>query len=313
MPGDPVSVTVDAPAKINLTLEILNRRPDGYHNLRSIMTPVSLYDTIRVTRRAEGDEIFCHTVGEGVDVNCLKNLPQERHLAVRAARTLLETSGHREGLQINLTKRIPIGAGLGGGSADAAGTLLALNRLWNLNWSRERLAEIGSVIGCDVPAMVLGGAVFAEGTGTRVQRLLGEGERVRQPFWLVLIYPGIEVSTAKVFEKYESCLTAPPETMHSMRSFVRSGDVRGASRWLFNGLQKTIFELYPQAERFCLALREGGVLSSLPTGSGSAVFGLTENQQQAQQIRDTLGSDVWCRVLQTLPDGVTAAHGPLVP
>ncbi len=314
MSAGPASVSVDAPAKVNLTLEILEERPDGYHNLRSVLIPVSLCDTVRVSVGAGGgDAVCCETVGEGVDVGCLASLPPERHLAVRAARALARAAGRSGPLRIDIVKRIPIGAGLGGGSADAAGTLVALDRLWGLGWPRPCLAEVGASIGCDVPGMLLGGAVCLEDTGVRAERILPEGAPPAAPFWLVVAFPRIGVSTASVYAVCGSHLTGPPGTMHSMRSFVRSGDVRGASRWLFNGLQKTVFELYPETERFCLALRKAGALSSLLSGSGSAVFGLAEDRRHAERMREHLGPDVWCRVLQTLPDGVMAAHGPLVP
>lgn len=305
-------VVVEAPAKVNLTLEILDERADRYHNLRSLLMPVSLYDTVTVSSAPEG-VLTCATDSEGVDAAELAGLPPERHLAVRAARALRDAAGTSAGAAIRIVKRIPIGAGMGGGSADAAGTLVALNALWGLGWTPERLAAVGAKVGCDVPGMVLGGAVAMEGIGERVERIRSEGGAAMPPFWLVVAFPGVPVSTRSVYEACGSCLTGDPETFHSMRSFVRSGDVRGAGRWLFNGLQKTVFGLYPETERFCLALREAGALSSLLSGSGSAVFGLAEDRGHALRIRDRLGSGVWSRVLQTLPDGVMAAHGPLVP
>jgi len=313
MSHTPASVVVEAPAKVNLTLEILDEREDRYHNLRSILAPVSLFDTVRATS-AEDGRIVCETRAEGVDAGELLKLPPERHLAVRAARVLREAAGlPGAGARLEVVKRIPIGAGMGGGSADAAGTLVALNALWGLGWPLRRLAELGARVGCDVPGMVLGGAVSVLGVGERVERLLPEGGPPAPPFWMVVAFPGVPISTRAVFEACGSCLTGDPGSFHSMRLFVRSGDVRGAGRWLFNGLQKTVFGLYPETERFYLALREAGALSSLLSGSGSAVFGLAEDRGHAERIRDRLGADKWSRVLQTLPDGVMAAHGPLTP
>ncbi len=318
MSCDNASFVVEAPAKVNLTLEILGTRPDGYHTLRSVLMPVSLYDTVKATRPcARGGPslgaITCETHAEGVRVEELEALPPERHLAVRAARALQDAAGITAGAHLEIIKRIPIGAGMGGGSADAAGTLVALDALWELGLPRQRLAAIGAGVGCDIPGLVLGGAVGMEGVGERVEPVLASGEPPPEPFWLVVVYPEIGVSTREVYKACKSCLTGAPETYHSMRSLVRSGDVRAASRWLFNGLQKTVFELYPETERFDLALRKAGVLSSLLSGSGSAVFGLAENRGHADRIRSRLGSGVWSRVLQTLPDGVMVAHGPLVP
>lgn len=308
----PASVVVEAPAKVNLTLEILDERPDRYHNLRSVLMPVSLCDTV-VATACDGGEILCATRAEGVDAGELASLPPEKHLAVRAARALRAAAGLSCGARLEIVKRIPIGAGMGGGSADAAGTLVALNALWELRWPLERLAAVAAPVGCDVPGMVLGGAVGMEGIGDRVERVVPPGSGPVAPFWLVAAFPGLPVSTCAVYKACGSHLTGAPGTYHSMRSFVRGGDVRGASRWLFNGLQETVFRLVPGTERFCLALREAGALSSLLSGSGSAVFGLAEDRGHAERIRSRLGADVWSRVLQTLPDGVMAAHGPLVP
>ncbi len=317
----PDPVVVDAPAKVNLTLEILDRRPDGYHNLRSILVPIALFDRLTVTPRP-GSGTTCSTRSEGVDASEIGRLEPQQHLAVRAVDALRAAAGRDDGVHIDLIKRIPLGAGLGGGSADAAGVLVALDRLWGLDWPRGRLAQVGAQVGCDVPALVLGGAVAMEGVGERVTRLIPEGAAPVPGFWLVLAYPGAGVSTCAVYQAlaerrsagdWNSRLTDAPETFHSMRSFVRKGLVHGACRWLFNGLQKTVFDLHPETERFCTALRDAGALSSLLSGSGSAVFGLAESQEHAERIQARLGADVWSRVLQTLPDGVMAAHGPLVP
>ena len=313
MSSESASFVVHAPAKVNLTLEILDERLDGYHDIRSVMLPVSLYDTVTVSGSVGSDLIECRTAAEGVELGCLAHLPTERHLAVRAALALREASGVVRGARISIVKRIPIGAGMGGGSADAAGSLVALNRLWGLDWPLERLAEVGARVGCDVPAMTLGGAVAVEGIGERVERIASSPESPAAPFWLVVVFPGRGVSTCEIYGKCGSRLTGHPETFNNVRSFVRQGNVHEASRWLFNGLQETVFRLHPEAKRCCQALRVAGLLSSLVTGSGSAVYGLAESRAHAESVRSRLGTGEWSRVLQTLPDGVMVAHGPLVP
>ena len=306
-------VVVDAPAKVNLSLELLGTRADGYHLLRSVLMPVSLYETVTAE---EADAITCETAGDGVDVSELSTLPQERHLAVRAAEALRAAAGVRAGARIHISKRVPIGAGMGGGSADAAGVLTALNELWGLRWPAARLAEVGATLGSDVPAMTLGGAVLLEGAGERVRRILAPDEHPAG-FWLVAVFPGIPVSTKKIYENGPSLLTSAPCLCDNLVAFVRSGDVHGASRCLFNGLERTAFALYPQTERFGLALRAAGALSCLLSGSGSAVFGLAESERHADEVRrrveSRLGAGHWTRIMITLPDGVMAAHGPLVP
>ncbi len=307
-----MTATVEAPGKINLTLEILGRRPDGFHNIRSVLLPVSLTETITVTTRPD-TRITCHTVGEGVRVDALNDLPPEQHLAVKAARALQRVCGIRRGCDIAITKRIPIGAGMGGGSADAAGVITALHHLWGTATPRHTLLQAAAEIGSDVPAMLHGGAVLMEGRGEILSPLLPPGAPPPAPFWLVLLFPEIPVSTRIIYKNCVPDLTATSEVCENAISSVRNGDVRAASFWSFNGLQNTVNQLHPETERFCLALRTGGALSAMVSGSGSAVFGLAENREHALDIQQRVGKTVWSRVVSTMPDGVMAAHGPLVP
>lgn len=311
------SFTVDSPAKINLTLEILGRRADGYHLLRSIVVPVSLFDTITVTAAAPGSGISCATEFEGVGGADVADLAPGGNLAEKAAAQLAADAGISADVRIKVVKRIPIGAGMGGGSADAAGTLTALNSLWNLGFSREKLAATGAKIGCDIPALVTGGAVLMEGVGEKITPLTECGTGTEHPhrgFWLVAAFPGFPVSTGKIYKSFdESCLTNPPGIYDTVSSSVRGGNVQKACCGLYNGLQKTVFGLYPDAEGCLEALRVAGALSCLLSGSGSAVFGLAESREHAELIRSRLSPEIWSRVLQTLPDGVMVAHGPLVP
>ena len=314
------TATIDAPGKINLTLEILGVRPDGYHELRSVVMPVSLYETVTVTTR-EDDAVTCETVGEGVDASELATLPAERQLAVKAVRAMqrrLGRTGRGSGCDVRVVKRVPIGAGMGGGSADAAGALACLRALWAPNLPEEDLLAAGAECGSDVPAMLAGGAVLMEGRGERVRRLLAPDEHPA-PMWLVAVFPGYHVSTKEVYGLLDrpgprtGGLTKSPGVCENCARSVRNGDPRACARSLFNGLQDTVNKLHPPTERFCLALGRGGALGSLLTGSGSAVYGLAESERHANEIRRSLGGEVWSNVLRTLPDGVMAAHGPLVP
>ena len=331
------TATIDAPAKINLTLEILGTRPDGYHELRSVVMPVSLHETVTVSTRAD-DRITCETRGEDVDVSELEALPLERQLAakaVRAMRRRLGRTGPGSGVDVRVVKRVPIGAGMGGGSADAAGVLACLRALWAPEMPEEELLAAGAECGSDVPAMLLGGAVLMEGRGERVSRLLAPGVHPT-PMWLVAVFPGYHVSTKAVYDALDGsqdagrrtqddpatydpepatrgALTTAPGVCENCARSVRNGDARACAQSLFNGLQETVSRLHPSTERFCLALGRAGALGALLTGSGSAVYGLAGSREEAEAIRRSLGGAVRCEVLQTLPDGVMAAHGPLVP
>lgn len=307
-----MTAVVNAPGKVNLTLEILAKRPDGFHDIRSIVLPISLYDTVTVSER-DDEAVTCQTEGEGVDIAELDKIPQERHLAVKALRVMQMLCGTSRGCDISIIKRIPIGAGMAGGSADAVGVMTALQRLWKPDISQAALVEAGATVGSDIPALLHGGAVLMEGRGEKVSPILEPGIPPPAPFWLIVVFPGFPVSTKKVYENCSPRLTLRGELCDNAISSVRNGDVRAACSWVYNGLQDTVNKLHPETERFCLALRKGGALSALLSGSGSAVFGLAKDQEHALEIQKSLPKNVWSKVVSTLPDGVMAAHGFLMP
>lgn len=341
-PKPPVldSAACDAPAKVNLTLEILGRRPDGYHELRSVVMPVSLFETVEVRARADA-EVRVETVADGVDLSALDGMPPEKHLAAKAVRAMQRALGCPDrGADVRIVKRIPIGAGMAGGSADAAGVLACLRAMWAPDMPEADWLAAGAAVGSDVPALQLGGATLMEGRGERVSRLLGPDEHPA-PFWLVVVFPGYSVSTKEVYgalrapevassksqvtsptcdlptcdagEAGKTPLTKGGDLWQTLAHSVRHGDARAASGSLFNGLQNTVSRLHPPTSRFCSALREAGALGTLLSGSGSAVFGLAGSEEDARAIRRRLPREAWSKVLRTLPDGVMAAHGPLVP
>lgn len=242
-----MSVTVKAHAKINWTLKVLGLRPDGYHDLRSIVLPVALHDVIAID---EDDEIVC--VAEGLEI------PQEKNLAYRAAVALREAAGTDRGARISIVKRIPSGAGLGGGSSDAAAVLNALNSMWGIGFSEERLCEIAAAVGSDIPALVMGGAVLMEGRGERVRRIddgllreLGEGP-LPDIDSIEVYCPGIFSSTPAVYRE------------------LRNEDLsRGP-----NDLQPAALRLYPGIADALKELENRNLRRVTMSGSGSAVYGV---------------------------------------
>ncbi len=306
------TATVNAPGKINLTLEILSKREDGYHDLRSVLLPISLYETITVTERDDG-QITLETVGDGVDTSELGNCPPEKNLAVKAAWLMKDISGTSKGCHIHITKRVPIGAGMAGGSADAAGTMEALRALWLPNVDRKQLVEPSAMLGSDIPGLLYGGAILMEGRGEIVTPIFEAGEKADNCFWLVVAFPGVAISTKNVYQNCIPCLTDRSQICDNAIYSVRKGDVRAACRYIFNGLQDTVFNQYPETKRFYTALGNGGALSQMLSGSGSAVFGLAESKEHALKIQSLLPEGTWSKVVQTLPDSVMAAHGPLTP
>ena len=240
-------MTVKAYAKINWTLEVLGMRPDGYHDLRSIVIPVELHDEICLESAAE---ITCET--EGLDV------PQEKNLAYRAAIALRNATNCTQGVHISIRKNIPSGAGLGGGSSDAAAVLNALNEMWKIHLSVERLCEIAAEIGSDIPALVLGGPVLMEGRGERVRRIdkdiLNElgFESLPSSDTIEVFCPDVFSSTPSVYSEFRD-----------------SDRNRGP-----NDLQPAAIRLYPAIADALALLERRGLTRVTMSGSGSAVYGV---------------------------------------
>ena len=292
-------IKLEASAKINLTLEILGKRPDGYHELRSIVMPVSLTDTLTLTS-TYAQTAMTITVSPGVDLTKIGSV--DRNLAVRAARLLQQRYRINAGARIHIHKRIPIGGGLGGGSADAAGVIRGLDRLWELGLPRDELMALGSELGSDVPALVHGGAVLMAGRGELVSGLFGDAPPERcEGFWLLIANPGVMCPTPDVFKKWRGGLTAPPSILHNMTSSIRTSDVSAATDALYNGLQPGVFESYPDVAQTAARLHEAGCLGVLLSGSGASVFGLARDEAHGQEISQKLGSGLWHVLVHTCP------------
>ena len=309
--GQPFRVL--APAKINLYLEVLGRRPDGYHNLRSLVTPIALCD--EVTLEPTDGPIEVHT-----DVSALPRtgpvdgLDGDANLAARAARLLRERTGHRGGARVGITKHIPIGGGLGGGSADAAATLRGLNLLWGTGVPEAELMALGGELGCDVPALVCGRTVSMEGKGERIAPLgVSDALRTRE-WWLVVGNPGVSVPTRDIYRRFKLGLTPPPETFNNIRLALERGDVELAGGSLFNALQATVMAKYPLLALLAEALRRAGGVGVLLSGSGAALFARARDRGHAQAIEDGVrqatGPWLWSRVVRMLPDGVIGSTRP---
>lgn len=240
-------VKVKAHAKINWTLEVLGKRPDGYHDLRSIVLPVALHDVVDLELAGA---ITCKT--KGLDI------PQEKNLAYRAAVALCEATGCAQGVSISIEKHIPSGAGLGGGSSDAAAVLNALNAMWNLNLSCERLCEVAAGIGSDIPALVMGGPVLMEGRGEIVRRIDAD----------LLKGLGVEsLPTADLIEVF--C----PDVFSSTPAVY--GEFRESDCGLGpNDLQPAALRLYPEIADALANLEGKGLKRVTMSGSGSAVYGV---------------------------------------
>ena len=289
------TTAVEAPAKVNLTLELLGTRPDGYHELRSVVMPISLCERVEAASRDDG-RITCSTTLEGVPYFDMRSVPPGANLAEKAARALRERTGCPLGADLAIVKRVPVGAGLGGGSADAAGALHALNRLWGLGLSAEELAEIGATFASDVPAMTLGGAVLMEGRGERVRRLSTPDGA--PPLWLVLAFCGEPISTREVYGECPDVAKASQGATAAMANAIARGDAEAVARHVFNGLQATVFARHPRTAAIATALSGAGAQATLLSGSGGTVFGIARDEADARAIAAALPTDLWHMVVR---------------
>ncbi|MCK9201552.1 MAG: 4-(cytidine 5'-diphospho)-2-C-methyl-D-erythritol kinase [Gallionella sp.] len=272
--GKTVMLTCPAPAKLNLFLHVVGRRPDGYHLLQTLFRFIDLQDTLQFELRDDGEVHRTNNV-EGV--------AEEQDLCVRAARLLQAETGCKLGVDIGIEKRIPMGGGLGGGSSDAATTLIALNRLWSLGLSRERLMQLGLQLGADVPVFVFGENAFAEGVGEALQACpLPEA-------WYVVLFPPVHVPTAQIF-------THPELTRDSVSSTMRALSMPQTQ--LRNDLQQVACKLYPEVARHIDSLSHYG--KAMMTGSGACVFAEFESRDQAESVLQKLPKEMRGVVAQGL-------------
>ena len=258
---------IKARAKINWTLDILGQREDGYHLMDMLMQSVTLADTITLT---PASELSITTGG-------YPKLPaNERNLAYRAALALQEATGCRRGAAIHVEKRIPVGAGMGGGSADAAGVLAGLNQMWETGLNQQQLEDIGLTLGADVPFCLRGGLTRTTGIGeTMVSLPCG------RHYDLVIIQPCRGLSTGAVFTAYHEKADIPRPATDDAQRALENGDAALLCASLGNVLQAVSQDMRPPIGDAIAALKKRGALTALMTGSGSAVFGIFESFEYA--------------------------------
>ncbi len=308
------SCAIDAPAKVNLTLEILGTRPDGYHAIRTIIVPTTLHDSleIRALPDSASSSDAIEVVADGVAIDRVG--PAEDNLCLRAVRLLRERIGFRERVAIRLVKRIPIGGGLGGGSSDGAATLAGVHWMLGSPLPREELFDFAARLGSDVPALLHGGAVLCEGRGEILTPVdAAHGFAPMPPAHLVLANPGIHVSTPAAFRAAKGELTSPAISGTILHSPPSHDGFLSADVKLFNGLEGPVFALHPEVGRLARLMEEAGAGTVLMSGSGASVFALAASEKDAARIRQAIPATIWRMVTRTVPDGVMAAHGPLEP
>jgi len=304
------TITLPAFAKINWSLRVLGRRADGYHELETVMQTISLHDTITVTLANDAQiSLSCDDRSLPIDAT---------NLVSRAATALQARYSVRTGATIRLRKRTPMQAGLGGGSADAAITLLALSRLWDTGASHTELIEIAAALGADVPFFLFGGVARATGTGATVTALPDEPEES-----ILVLKPNAGISTARAYEslKAPSLTSSASDTILSSSPGNHFRD-RTPGQWMSNDLEPVVSGLEPEIARAKSALMMAGATSATLSGSGSAVFGIFDNQEMQERAVaaieleagwrvfpcTTVGRDQYRRALG--PDGAMLLSAP---
>jgi len=258
------------PAKINLGLHIHKKRDDGFHELETLFQMVAWFDEVELEETQRNVELFCDTPGIPND---------ETNLVVKAARLLQNLfPGKCGGVKIKLKKNIPSGAGLGGGSGNAAGVLLALNVLWNLKIPRDDLISMASELGSDVPFFLMSPCAIGTGKGEILQP-------VESPisFYILMIYPGFPISTPWVYGNLKLKLTKSENNISILKNFIMRSEFAQLGAALYNDLEPIVFKRYPEILRLKNELLNSGAEGALLSGSGSTVFGIFDNPEIAKK------------------------------
>jgi len=259
-----------SPAKVNLFLRVLRKRDDGYHDILSLMQKISLYDEMRFDLKGEGVKLICP---RGM-------VPEnENNIVYRAAEAILSNGSGHSGVEITIHKKIPVAAGLGGGSSNAATTLVTLNEMTGGRYSTEDLMKIGAGLGADVPFFVLGKTSLVSGIGDRIKPADGIPK-----LWFILVNPGFEVSTRDIYENLKLGLTKEP-IKYRMPRFTT---VTHVVKELYNDLEKVSFRFYPVLSDIKELLTANGALGSLMSGSGPTIFGIFRSEAEAERAESKL-------------------------
>jgi 4-diphosphocytidyl-2-C-methyl-D-erythritol kinase len=267
-------IRLESFAKVNFGLEIVRLRQDGYHDIRSVLTTIGLADAIE-TEAIDGPQLVVECDDPEIPTD-------EGNLVVRAARALSGAAGSRRGARIRIEKRIPVSAGLGGGSSNAATVLRALNLLWWAGLDHSKIAQIAATVGSDVPFFLRGGAAVASGRGDRLEPIPDP-----PPLWIVLVNPGIQVSSAWAYGAYRRAkmeLTNAGARINMAISGFRSNDAARIGAGMYNALEPIVFSEYPELRSIKEELLSFSVLGASMSGSGSAIFALAEDEESAREI-----------------------------
>ena len=267
-------ISLKAPAKVNLFLEILGKRDDGFHEIETIMQEIDLADSLQFEETQEGVTLECND----------KNIPANQdNLVCKAANLILEECGIRKGVIINLEKNIPVGAGLGGGSSDAATTLKALNSLWKVGLNNEELMEFAAKLGSDIPFFINGKTALCRGRGELITPV-----EVRNRMDYIILFPRVHISTETIYKNLKIDLTKKRKDVSFFLDALKYSEVASISKLLFNRLEEIIFATYPDLLQVKSTLESFDFCGLSISGSGSAFFGLCNDRHQAEVIKSKI-------------------------
>ena len=271
-----MSLEKPSPGKVNLLLNILGRRADGFHELETVLHPVRMFDRLRFARAGQGIQLGCTAPGLPTDA---------RNLVYRAAALFLETAKIKDGVRVELEKNIPLAAGLGGGSGNAATTLLGLNELFGAPLAPEQLQLLAASLGSDVPFFLQSQPALATGRGERIEPLGSFPALSGAAF--VLIHPGFGIATAWAYQqlaRFPHALNGRPGRAQKLISLLQGADLRTAGAEFYNSLEAPALEKYPLLALFQEFLRANGAAATLMSGSGSTTFAVVPGQAAGEQL-----------------------------
>lgn len=269
-------IKINSYSKINLTLNILSRREDGYHEIETIMQSINLADQVIITKEKEGIKIKCNHPEVPVNANSL---------AYRSAEKIINRYGIKKGVKIEIEKKIPLASGLAGGSANSATILIGINKLFSLNLSNEDLRGIGEELGMDVPFFIQNGTALAYQRGEKLTPL----SSINPPLWMIILNPGFNISTNWAYNNLDlDSIKREKNNTKAMLKALKEGKSQEIAKNLFNSFESLIIKKYPEVGRIKNRLIEEGVLGALMSGSGPTVFGITQNKEEALKIYEKL-------------------------
>lgn len=282
-----------SPCKVNLLLNILGKRPDGFHELETVMHPVPVHDRLTFQRAGSGIQLTCSDPALPTD---------SRNLVYRAAESFLKTANINHGVRLHLEKKIPMAAGLGGGSGNAATTLIGLNELFESPLAPTQLEAIAASLGSDIPFFLQNKPALAIGRGEKIQAL--DFFPALRGTALLLIHPGFGIATAWAYQqlaKYPDALNGRPGRAHKLISLLQTTDLRAVVAEFYNSLEAPALTKYPLLALFQEFLRENGAIGTLMSGSGSTTFAVIQNETAAQALtekfKQKFGSTNWTSIV----------------